>query len=307
MRAFVLSGGGNRGPLEVGAIRALLKEGIVPDMIVGTSAGALNGAYLAVEPSLEQVERMANLWRDAGRRKLLQSSTARMMARMIRGTDFFTDTQKLRDYVHGILPPHVKTFGDLTLPLWVTISHLVTHTLYVYGDDLTASLVDAVMLSAAVPGIFPPLLFNDELFVDGGVTSNMPVLLALARGATEIWAIDLAFTTDRTKKIRGGLNIASYPSRVLLYQTVLRELDQAAAITSRTPGMALHHIPLYGYDTTALGDFSQTEAMVKEGERVTCEYLKRPQPNVVQHPPPLRLEDMPKGPAGAKPFVFEGI
>ena len=306
MRAFVLSGGGNRGPLEVGAIRALLQAGIVPDMVVGTSAGALNGAYLAVEPSLAQVERVADLWRDAGRRKLLQSSTASMLARMLRGHDFFTDTKRLRDYVRQVLPATVQTFGDLTLPLWVTISHLVTHTLYVYGDDLTAPLVDAILLSAAVPGFFPPLLLNDELFVDGGVTSNMPVLLAIARGATEIWAIDLAFTKDRTKKVRGGFNIAGYPLRVLLYQDVLRELEHAANVCLRTPGMTLHHIPLYAYDTVGLGDFSKTEDMVLEGERATRTYLRQPKPNEVQYAPALKPEEMPVGPRGSRPFVFEG-
>ena len=291
--------------MEVGAVRALIQAGIVPDMIVGTSAGALNGCYLAVEPSLVQVERVANLWRDAGRRKLLQSSPASMMTRMLRGHDFFTDTKKLRAYVKHVLPAHVQTFGDLTLPLWVTISHLVTHTLYVYGDDLTAPLVDAVLLSAAVPGFFPPLVLNDEVFVDGGVTSNMPVLLAIARGATEIWAIDLAFTTDRTKKVRGSINIASYPLRVLLYQAVLRELEHAANVALRTPGMTLHHIPLYSHDTVALGDFSQTEAMVLEGERVMRDYLRQPKPNQVTYAPTLKPEELPAGPAGARPFVFE--
>ena len=70
MRAFVLGGGGNRGPLEVGAIQALLNQGIVPDMIVGSSAGAINGALLAIDPLLKQVKHMAELWRDAGNKHL---------------------------------------------------------------------------------------------------------------------------------------------------------------------------------------------------------------------------------------------
>ena len=300
MRAFVLSGGGNRGPLQVGVLKVLLQNGIQPDMVVGTSAGAINGAYLAAEPSLAQVMRNAQLWKDAGPRKLIHASTSQMLARLIRGRDYFTDSKKLRAYIREHLPPNINTFGDLALPLFVTISHLVTNALYVYGDDPTAPLIDAVMLSAAVPGVFPPLIINNELFTDGGAASNMPALLAIGRGATEIWALDLAFKPDLKRKVRGGLNIASYPGRPLLYQTMLRELECAV----KMPGITVHHLPMYSHDGVRLGDFSQTDEMVAEGERVARAYLDQPKPNQVQYPPLLRPDELPNGPAGAKPFML---
>ncbi|MEO7703420.1 MAG: patatin-like phospholipase family protein [Thermoflexales bacterium] len=74
MRTFVLSGGGNRGPLEVGALRALLERGIQPEMIVGSSAGALNGAMLASNPTLEMTHQMRQLWIRAGERRLISAS-----------------------------------------------------------------------------------------------------------------------------------------------------------------------------------------------------------------------------------------
>ena len=284
MRAFVLSGGGNRGPIQIGVLKVLLQHGIQPDLVVGTSAGALNGAFLAVEPTLSQMERNAQLWRDAGVRKLIESSTTQMLARLVRGKDFFTDSKKLRAYIREVLPAGIRTFGDLKLPLFVTISHLITNALYVYGDDPTASVIDAVMLSSAVPGVFPPLIINNELFTDGGAASNMPALLAIDRGATEIWALDLAFKPDLKRKVRGGLNIASYPGRPLLYQSMLRELECAVKV----PGVTVHHLPLYSHDGVRLGDFSKTDEMVAEGERVARAYLDQPKPNQVQYPPLLR-------------------
>jgi NTE family protein len=296
MRAFVLSGGGNRGPLEVGAVQALLKHGITPEMIVGSSAGALNGAFLAIDPTLQQAEHSAALWRDAGRHKLLKTSFAGMLARFMRGKDFFTDTKKLRSYIKTVLPPQVKTFGDLRVPLWVTITHLVSSTLYVYGDDPAADLVDAVMLSAAVPGVFPPLRFEGELFVDGGVTSNLPVLLAMARGATEIWAIDLAYRGNLARKLSGGLSIAFYPAKAMLHQTVLRELEHAVGM----PGITLHHIPLFSHQEVELGDFSKVDEMVAEGERVANAYLQAPRPNQINYGE--QTAALPRGPTGAQPF-----
>ena len=300
MRAFVLSGGGNRGPLQVGVLKVLLQAGIQPDIVVGTSAGALNGAFLAVEPTLRQMERNAQLWKAAGQHKLIQASTSRMLARLVRGRDYFTDNKKLRAYVRQVLPASVQTFGDLKLPLFVTISHLITNAVYVYGDDPTASVIDAVMLSSAVPGIFPPLIVNDELFTDGGAASNLPALLAIDRGATEIWALDLAFKPDLKRKVRGGLNIASYPGRPLLYQTMLRELECAV----KMPGITVHHLPLYSHDGVHLGDFSKVDEMVAEGERVARAYLDQPKPNQVQYAPALRPDELPQGPTGSRPFVF---
>jgi NTE family protein len=302
MRTFVLSGGGNRGPLQVGAIKVLLAEGgIVPEMIVGSSAGALNGAYLAVEPTLAQAERMAKLWRDAGKRKLFVSSPVRSILKALRGKDHLVDNRRIRAYVRQSLPQHVRTFGDLRVPLFVTICHLLTQTLYVYGDDPNAPLVDAALTSAAVPGFFPPAYQDGEAFTDGGVVSNLPIRVALARGATEIWAIDLAFEVDPNTSLKGALDIAGYSVKRPLYQVALRELEAA----TQTPGVTLHHVPLHAFQNIPLGDFSKTDAMIVEGERAMQGYLARPKPNEVHYPQLYAAHNLPPGPPGSRPFVEE--
>ena len=299
MRAFVLGGGGNRGPLEVGAIKTLISAGIVPDMIVGSSAGAINGAVLAIDPTLTQVQHMATLWRDAGNKQLLNSPAYKVLWRMLRQFDYVTDTSRLRTYMNSVLPPDVRTFGDLKVPLYVTLCHLLTHTLYVYGDDPGIPIVDAILASAAVPGAFPPVWHEGECFVDGGVASNVPVQLAISRGATEVWAIDLAFDFDRQRKVKGVFSIGGLASRALLYQAVLRELTAVAQM----PNVVLHHIAITGYQDVPLGDFTKTSAMLAEGERVAQAYLNAPTPNQVHYPHRWGEADLPKGPLGAKPFL----
>lgn len=300
MRAFVLSGGGNRGPLQVGALKALLARGIMPELIAGSSVGAINGVYLAINPTLGQVEQMAQLWHNAGKRRLFTQSPPRSLAKLLRGRDHLVENKRIREHMAASLPTGVRTFGDLRVPMFVTICHLHTQTLYVYGDDLTAPLVDAIVTSAAVPGFFPPAYHAGQAFVDGGVVSNLPMKVAVARGATEIWALDLSFEVEAGVRLKSALEIASYAVKRPLYENALREVEWAIA-----QGVTVHHIALNTFVNTPLGDFSQTSAMMAEGERIASGYLAHPKPNSPQPPLQHTARALPAGPPGARPFVAQ--
>jgi NTE family protein len=302
MRTFVLSGGGNRGPLEVGAVRALLERGIQPEMIVGSSAGALNGAMLASNPTLEMTHQMRQLWVRAGERRLISASPGRSLWQLVRGASYISDNKALKRWItRRALPGGRRTFGDLPIKLYVTIAHLRTHTLYVYGDDPTASVADAVVTSAAVPGFFPPTLRKGEVFVDGGAVSNLPVRLAVSRGATEIYAIDLAFSHDHPRSFDRLLNIVDAAVKPVLYGEALRELESVVG----RPGIIVHHIPIYDFPDVALGDFSQVDEMVEAGAREMGRYLDAPAPNQIRYPTAWRAENLPEGPPGSRPYLPE--
>ena len=300
MRTFVLSGGGNRGPLEVGALLALLARGIQPEMIVGSSAGALNGAMLAIEPTVEQTHRMQQLWVRAGQRKLISASPGRSLWQLIRGASYISDNKALKRWVlRRALPMGRQTFGELAVKLYVTIAHLRTHTMYVYGDDPAAGVAEAVVTSAAVPGFFPPAIRKGEVFVDGGAVSNLPVRLAVSRGATEIYAVDLAFSHDHPRSFDRLLNIVDAAVKPVLYGEALRELE---AVVQR-PGIIVHHIPIYDFPDVALSDFSRVNEMVAAGERVMAAYLDNPAPNQIRYPRAWQAADLPEGPPGSRPFI----
>jgi NTE family protein len=300
MRTFVLSGGGNRGPLEVGAVRALLARGIQPEMIVGSSAGALNGAMLASNPTLEMTHQMQQLWVRAGERKLISASPGRSLWQLVRGASYISNNAALKRWIaRRALPAGGQTFGDLAIRLYVTIAHLRTHTLYVYGDDPRANVADAVVTSAAVPGFFPPTLRKGEVFVDGGTVSNLPIQLAVSRGATEIWAIDLAFSHDHPRSFNRLLNIVDAAVKPVLYGEALRELERVVL----KPGIVVHHIPIYDFPDVALGDFSRVNEMVEAGAREVEKYLDAPTPNRIRYPAVWRAEDLPEGPPGSRPYL----
>ena len=301
MRAFVLSGGGNRGPLELGAVEVLFEAGIVPDMIVGSSAGALNGLFLAMDPTITQARLGAELWRDAGRRRLFTNSILSTLTSALRGRRYLADNASLLAHLHSVAPTHVRTFGDMKIPLYITITHFVTQTLYVYGDDKSADPYEAALQSAAVPGFFPPHDHKGELFVDGGVVSNLPVDVAIARGATEIWAIDIANQPgpERAIGVDNAFAMSNYCVANFLYLKTLRELEHAI----HTPGITVHHIPLYAHGNVGLGDFSQTDSMIRAGTAAARAYLAAPTPNVVRYPARVHPDDLPEGPPGARLFV----
>jgi NTE family protein len=242
---------------------------------------------------------MADLWREAARRRIIGANAVRSLARLVRGTAYMVDNRRMLRFVRAMLPPGIRTFGQLAIPLYVTLAHLRTHTLYVYGDDPTADIAEAIVASAAVPGFFPPLVHAGELFVDGGVVSNLPVQLAIARGATEIWAIDLANVADQQRKPIGALRVISMSVMPVIYNKVLHELE----LGLRTPGITLHHIPYYDFQNVTLGNFGLCDAMFETGKRVMQTYLANPRPNSIQYPHHLRGDELPAGPAGTRPFI----
>src|SRR6266516_3086840 len=105
--AFVLGGGGDLGANEVGMLRALIERGIVPDLVVGTSVGALNGAAVAAEPTMEMVDRLEHTWRTLGKQRIFDSPF-RIAATLIRERTHLQSHQPLRRLILRLLP--VVTF-----------------------------------------------------------------------------------------------------------------------------------------------------------------------------------------------------
>jgi predicted acylesterase/phospholipase RssA len=160
-----------------------------------------------------------------------------------------------------------------------------------------------VVTSAAVPGFFPPTYAQDQAFVDGGVISTLPLKLAVSRGAREIWAIDLSFEVDPGARLTSALDIVGYTTKRPLYNNCLRELEWAV----QQPGVTLHHLSISAFQNTALGDFSKSEAMFAEGERVARNYLARPEPNAIVYPRAYTAASLPPGPSGSRPLIESSL
>ncbi len=175
--AFVMSGGGNHGVAQVGMLRALLEREIVPDVIVGTSVGALNGSALAADPSLASVERLAEVWSTLTAEDIFPGGRWSRTWKVVR-----KDTHVIRDTGIAALVERFASgsFHDLTVPLRVVATDLATGDEAVFAAGL---LRPALMASTALPGLLPPVEYCGRRFIDGAVVNNVPVAHAFAHSA----------------------------------------------------------------------------------------------------------------------------
>ncbi len=185
---FVLGGGGSLGAVQVGMLRALADRGIVADLVVGTSVGALNGAVVALEPAAAAT-RLASVWATMTRRAVFPGGPLSQARTLRTGRTHLFPNTGLRAVIEAHLPPDA-TFADLAVPFGAVTMDVATATPYVLTDG---PLGPALLASAAIPGIFPAVTIDGRQLYDGGVVANVPLIQALTMGARSLVVLDAAF------------------------------------------------------------------------------------------------------------------
>jgi len=185
--AFVLSGGGNQGVSQVGMLRALLERGIVPDVVIGTSAGALNGAAVAYAPNLTGVAQLAAVWEQLQADHVFPGGRIHRARNVVRrGTHLF-DNDGLAALIHHSTP--ARSFSDLEIPLRVIATDLDT------GEEVVLAngpLKPALLASTALPGVFPIVVHAGRRLVDGGVVNNVPLWHALSGPVDRVFVLNVS-------------------------------------------------------------------------------------------------------------------
>jgi NTE family protein len=182
--ALVLGGGGAYGVVQAAYIVAAMEAGFWPSMIVGTSVGSLNGAWIALHP--DEPAELLRIWLALDRLKLVRVNPVRMAARLVRHPMGMVSN----DIVPWLIREHMlgKSFDDAKIPLAVVATNLSRGEKRVFREG---DLLTAIMASTAIPGVFDPVEIDGDLYVDGGLTASVDLATALAMGAAEILAIDL--------------------------------------------------------------------------------------------------------------------
>jgi NTE family protein len=185
--AFVLGGGGLLGALEVGMLRALAENDIRPDIVLGTSVGALNGALLAADPGPGVIERLLALWRTAAAGKEVYGDSAvRQVGRAMRTRTHLHSAKPLREILRQELAD--LTFDDLPISFQCCAASIERAAEHWFTQG---RVVDAVMASAAVPGLLRPARVGDEHYLDGGIVNSIPVGRAVEVGADRIFVLQV--------------------------------------------------------------------------------------------------------------------
>jgi NTE family protein len=185
--AFVLSGGGNLGALQVGMMYALVESGLRPGMIVGTSVGAINGAFLASHPDLPGIAEIARLWSSLRRKDLLGVDFGTLVGGFRGRPRHLFDSSSIRRLLDSFVT--FRRLEDAPIPLNVVATELGTGQAVVLnsGDATTALLA-----SSAVPWLLPPVEIDGRLLVDGAAAADVPVRQALSLGARNVYVLPTA-------------------------------------------------------------------------------------------------------------------
>ncbi|WP_377267621.1 patatin-like phospholipase family protein [Peterkaempfera sp. SMS 1(5)a] len=258
--AFVLQGGGSLSAPQVGALRALTQAGITPDLIVGSSAGALNGAAFAADPSIEGIDRLEALWLSIKRRHVAPFSLRTLIkASTGRGEAAVSSTalQQLLQFGIG-----VGRLEDAAVPLHVVATDVDTGAPVVMSRG---DAVSALLASAAFPGLYPPVRVGQHRLVDGGVSADTPVLQAEALGATTIYVLPAAVTNTTGRQAHAALLSAH---RALCQILAERERRDVAAVRG-----SVLRLPTATTPVANLIDFRDTSRLIQVGYSLTQDWL----------------------------------
>jgi NTE family protein len=179
--AFVLGGGGVLGATQVGMVRALAEQGIRPDVVLGTSIGALNGAFVAADPTVAGAERLMDVWEAVVREGVFLENPVRQAARVAKYRTHVLSNAPLRHVIDEYLP--VDRFEELEVG-FQCVAACIEDAGGRWFDR--GELVWPVVASCSVPGLFPPVEIEGRHYLDGGLVHSIPVGRALALGATRI-------------------------------------------------------------------------------------------------------------------------
>jgi NTE family protein len=183
--AFVLGGGGGPfGAHEVGMLRALVERGIVPDLVLGTSVGAINGVAVAADPTAAGIERLHDAWCDIDQSRVFDGSVVRRLATLARTRTHLHGNASLRAMLAELLP--VALIEELAVPFQCVAASIERAREHWF---CAGPIVPAVVASAAVPGLLPPVRIDGEHFIDGGIVNSIPLSRAIALQAEQVFVL----------------------------------------------------------------------------------------------------------------------
>jgi NTE family protein len=234
--AFVLGGGGLLGAAEAGMARALLEAGVEPDLVLGTSIGAINGAALAADPTPAAANRLVEMWAGLAADDVLGGSLLGRIGELLRTRTSLHSNSSLRRLLLEYLP---ERFDDLAVPFQCVAASVERASEQWFSDG---PLIDPVLASAALPGVFPAVEIDGEHYLDGGLVNSIPISRAVQLGADVVWVLHVG-------RIEEPLSAPRFPWEVgFVAFEVARRHRFHTDLAHLPDGVTVHVLP------TGLGD-----------------------------------------------------
>jgi len=260
----VLPGGGSAGAAQVGILRSLVEAGIRPDVLVGSSVGALNAAFFALDPTLAQISHMETLWRGLSRDKVFGTRRSGVVARLLSHRDHLWSPHALRDLIARNCP--IEDLADLAIPVEVVTTDIDNAVARWWRAGPAAQILYA---TACLPGLLPPALLDGHRHVDGGVLEPAPVQRAVDLDASTVYVLgEIVGPDDEPVERMSALDVLVRSFAVSRYARLPDPAGLARA------GQRVIVVP--GADTAgvAITDFGHTERFLTESHERSTRFLR---------------------------------
>lgn len=257
---MVLSGGANLGAAQVGMMQAVTDAGVQPDLIIGTSVGAVNGAWLA---SGRELSGLADIWRGLRRGDVFPVSPVSTLLGFLGRTDHLISNHTLRRLLDRNLT--FDRIEDAEVPLHVIATDVLT------GEDVRLSAgraVETILASSAIPGVFPPIRIRDRLLMDGGVVNNTPISHAVDLGADTVWVLATGYHCTLREGPRSPLALGLHALNLAIHDRLARDIDEYAGTVD------LRVVPPLCPIDVGFGDFSKGAELIDRARGHTEQWVQ---------------------------------
>ncbi|MCA1719883.1 MAG: patatin-like phospholipase family protein [Actinobacteria bacterium] len=263
--ALVLSGGGSLGAVQVGMLRALADAGVVPDCLVGTSVGALNGAFLAGRAWPDGIDQVDALWCSLRRPDVFPTSPLLLALAAAGRSNHLVPDRGLRQLLARHLP--YELLQDAAVPVVVVATEIATGREVVLRHGPAA---DAVLASASLPGILPPVTIDGHALIDGGLVDNTPISVAAELGVDSIIVVPTGYACALPTVPRGALAMALHAVTLSIQRRLIDEVERLQ------PTLDLRVVPPLCPVSVSPADFGQARQLIDRAHRQTAAWLARP-------------------------------
>lgn len=265
--AFVLGGGGLLGAVEVGMLQALFEHDVRPDLVLGTSVGAINGLVVATDPTSAVVDRLLELWNSVGEsNEVYADRTWRQVRRVVRTGTHLHSAEPLRERLE-------QEFGDLTFDQLAVEFQCCAASIERAAETWFSQgpVVPAVVASAAVPGLLPPAVVDGEHYLDGGIVNSIPVGRAVQLGADRIFVLQVGRVDRPLSPPRKPWEVARVSFEIARRHRFVREMAELPE------GVVAHVLPAAGSakddSPRAYRDTSQVASRIEAAYDASRAYL----------------------------------
>ena len=261
--AFVFAGGSSLGAIQVGMLKALVAHGYAADLVVGSSVGAINAAYFAGDPSAAGVARLEAIWRGMRRAEVFPARAIGSLVGLFSRRGYMVGSQGLERLLERHLP--YRRLEEAKLPCHIIVTDMLE------GVEIRLSsgaVVQALLASAAIPGVFPAVKLDGRLVVDGGVANHTPISAAVELGATRLLVLPTGYSCTLEAPPRSAIAAALHALNILIARQLTEAIRRYRGVAEVIVVPPLCPLGVSPYDFDAAG------ALIDRAHQSTLDWLR---------------------------------